>query len=88
MQQEILLDILERQKRIEAYIQDVVAPIPSSPTLKEIIDTNEVCDLTGLDRQTVYQLKYEGKIPHFKFGKRLLRFRRSQILVWMENRND
>jgi len=54
---------------------------------KEILTINEVVALTGLTRGTIYVLKYKDEIPYFKFGPRLLRFKRSEIIQWMENRN-
>lgn len=53
---------------------------------KEILTIQEVIDLTGLSKGTIYVLKYKKEIPFFKFGPRLLRFRRSEILSWMEKR--
>jgi len=55
---------------------------------KEILTLQEVMELTGLKRNTIYCLRYAGAIPHFHFGKRLLRFKRSEILYWMEHRNE
>lgn len=55
---------------------------------KEILTLDEVIELTGLKRNTIYGLRYAGKIPHFKFGPRLLRFKRSEILYWMEHRDE
>ena len=54
---------------------------------KEILTLNEVIELTGLSRGTIYVLNYKKEIPCFKFGPKLLRFRRSEILPWMEKRN-
>ena len=54
----------------------------------EIITLKEVMELTGLARNTIYCLRYANKIPYFKFGPRLLRFKRSEILYWMEHRDE
>lgn len=53
---------------------------------KEILTVDEVVNLTGLTKGTIYVLHYKKEIPCFKFGPRLLRFKRSEILNWMENR--
>jgi len=55
---------------------------------KNILTVKEVCELTGLARQTIYGLIYKREIPHFKFGPRLLRFRKDEILSWMESRHN
>jgi excisionase family DNA binding protein len=57
-------------------------------TEKEILTLDEVIELTGLKRNTIYCLRYQNAIPYFKFGPRLLRFERSKILDWMHNRNE
>ncbi len=57
-------------------------------TDNEILTLKEVCAITKLSKHTIYCLKYAGKIPHFKFGPRLLRFKRSEILHWMEHRDE
>lgn len=54
---------------------------------KEILTIDEVVELTGLTKGTIYILNYKNEIPCFKFGPRLLRFKRSEILKWMENRD-
>ena len=44
----------------------------------------EVGNLMGLDRSTVYNWKRKGLLPHYKIGKRAVRFKRSEILQWLE----
>jgi len=48
-----------------------------------LLTIDEVCALLKLEPQTIYQLTYRGKIPHFKIANRL-RFRRSEIVEWIE----
>ena len=51
---------------------------------EEYIDVDEVCQLTGWKRNTVYQYHRNKHLPSYKFGG-VLRFKRSEILKWMEN---
>jgi len=53
---------------------------------KPILNIEEIASLTGLSKNTIYNLKARNEIPCFKFGPRLLRFKRDEILSWMENR--
>jgi excisionase family DNA binding protein len=53
--------------------------IPIDP----LLTIDEVCMLLKLEPQTIYQLTYRGRIPHFKIANRL-RFRRSEIVEWIE----
>ena len=73
------LEIDERLKRIEEAL--------SLRKQEEIIDIDEVIKITGLKKPTIYALRQQQKIPHFYFG-RLLRFKRSAILHWLENRGS
>ncbi len=44
----------------------------------------EVIELTGLRRPTIYKKTHEGKIPCYHRGKRLL-FSRKEIIRWLES---
>jgi len=48
-----------------------------------LLTIDELCALLKLEPQTIYQLTYRGKIPHYKIANRL-RFRLSEILEWIE----
>jgi excisionase family DNA binding protein len=54
----------------------------------QFLSVPEVCELTGLARQTIYCEVYKKTIPFQKFGPRLLRFDREEILHWMTHRNE
>jgi excisionase family DNA binding protein len=54
-----------------------------STQIDPLLTIDEVCALLKLEPQTIYQLTYRGKIPHFKIANRL-RFRRSEIVEWIE----
>jgi len=44
----------------------------------------EVGDLIGVDRSTIYAWKRKGLLPHYKIGKRAIRFKMSEILQWVD----
>jgi excisionase family DNA binding protein len=54
-----------------------------SPQMDPLLTMDELCALLKLEPQTIYQLTYRGKIPHFKIANRL-RFRLSEIVEWIE----
>jgi excisionase family DNA binding protein len=54
----------------------------------QILDIQGVMEITGLARQTIYAEIYKKTIPYAKFGPRLLRFKRDEILYWMEHRHE
>ena len=54
-----------------------------STRIDPLLTMDELCALLKLEPQTIYQLTYRGKIPHFKIANRL-RFRLSEIVEWIE----
>jgi excisionase family DNA binding protein len=54
-----------------------------SPQMDPLLTIDELCALLKLEPQTIYQLTYRGRIPHFKMANRL-RFRLSEIVEWIE----
>ena len=48
-----------------------------------LLTIHEVGALLKLEPQSIYQLTYRGKIPHYKIANRL-RFRLSEIAEWIE----
>lgn len=52
----------------------------SSP--KEILTVDEVAELTGLAKQTIYTGVCKRRIPHYK-ARRKVYFKRTEILEWM-----
>jgi len=57
--------------------------VDQSTQVDALLTIDEVCALLKLEPQTIYQLTYRGKIPHFKIANRL-RFRLSEIVEWIE----
>ena len=51
---------------------------------ERLMTMQEVGDLIGVDRSTIYTWKRKGLLPHYKIGKRAVRFKQSEILTWVE----
>lgn len=51
---------------------------------KEILSIEEVCELLNLAKPTIYGLTSRRELPFFKTGKKLY-FKRSELLLWIEN---
>ena len=47
-----------------------------------LITRDEVCELLKISRVSIWRYTKEGKIPHYKIGRRLL-FKRSEVLKSM-----
>jgi excisionase family DNA binding protein len=57
--------------------------VANHPQIDPLLTIDEVCALLKLEPQTIYQLTYRGRIPHFKIANRL-RFRLAEIMEWVE----
>lgn len=49
-----------------------------------VMRANEVCKLLGVGRNTLYDGCRRGTIPHKRFGRVIL-FYRKRLLEWLEN---
>jgi excisionase family DNA binding protein len=48
---------------------------------------DDISELTGLTKQTIYGQRSKRLIPAYKFGREL-RFKKSEIMAWMESRKQ
>ena len=52
-------------------------------TEERLLTMRQVGDLIGVDRSTIYNWKRKGLLPHYKIGKRAVRFKLGEILQWL-----
>jgi excisionase family DNA binding protein len=50
---------------------------------KEILNIDELSQLTGFSKSTIYKKTHTGQIPHYKQSKHLF-FDRSEIINWLK----
>lgn len=55
----------------------------SEATEKLLLDVKEVAKLTGISIGTLYHWVSEGRIPVVRLSARCIRFRRSDLDVWI-----
>jgi excisionase family DNA binding protein len=55
----------------------------SSMEEDRFLTMEEVGNLIGLDRSTIYNWKRKGLLPYYKLGKRAVRFKLTEILQWL-----
>jgi len=48
----------------------------------EVLNVEQVADLLGLGRNTIYDAAARGEIPHRRIGRRLI-FSRSAVMEWL-----
>ena len=51
----------------------------------EVLNVDQVAELLGLGRNTVYDAANRGEIPHRRVGKRLI-FSREAVMEWLKGR--
>lgn len=54
---------------------------------EKYLTIDEVCEMTGLAKPTIYQKNSKGKIPSIKLGKQI-RFKESSILKWLNSKGN
>jgi excisionase family DNA binding protein len=50
--------------------------------MTEVLNVDQVAELLGVGRNTVYEHASKGAIPHRRIGRRLL-FSRTAVLEWL-----
>jgi excisionase family DNA binding protein len=51
-----------------------------------LLKAREVAELLGLSSSTVLDWFESGRLPGFKLSSRAVRFRESELMVWLEER--
>lgn len=61
---------------------------PRKPTSEDerLLNNDGVMKLLGISRQTLYNYRKKG-MPHIKLSERLIRYRRDDVLRWMNSQN-
>ncbi|MGH3042162.1 MAG: helix-turn-helix transcriptional regulator [Gaiellaceae bacterium] len=53
-----------------------------------LLTTREVADMLGLSPEAVLRRWRAGEIPGFRLSSRVLRFRESEVLAWLERKRE
>jgi excisionase family DNA binding protein len=51
----------------------------------EVLNADQVADLLGVGRNSVYEAANRGEIPHRRVGKRLI-FSRTAVMEWLQGK--
>jgi excisionase family DNA binding protein len=54
--------------------------------MEKLLSIDELSEILGVTKATIYSWTYRNKIPHIKLSKRLLKFRRNDIEAWITKR--
>ena len=53
--------------------------------MEKLLTCEQVSEIFSLSKYTIYNLVSEGRIPCFRVNKRLVRFRESDLEMWLKN---
>jgi predicted DNA-binding transcriptional regulator AlpA len=82
-------DNIPRKKRLDAPnggVIDVGSAMNPSHDDDELLDGAAVEKLTGLPPHQRRRMVLRGELPHIRIGPRQIRFRRGDILAWLDRR--
>ncbi len=66
----------------------VIVPLDIRPNLsaERLLTTQAVADWLGISSEAVLRLWRAGDLPGFRLSTRVLRFRESELMEWLEER--
>ena len=59
----------------------------SNEVENELLSYAEAARLLGMAKGTLYSLVHERRVPHVRFGSRLVRFSKRALEVWVSERS-
>jgi excisionase family DNA binding protein len=54
--------------------------------MDKLLSMEELAEILGVTKATIYSWTSQNKIPHIKLSKRLLKFREKDIVDWISKR--
>lgn len=51
--------------------------------MEKLLDIDDVSEMLGVTKATIYSWTSQNKIPHIKLSKRILKFREDEIKLWL-----
>ena len=55
--------------------------------LPEFLSYDDLSSYLGVPKETLYAWVHHKKIPHIRITGRLIRFRRSEVLQWLDDKH-
>jgi predicted DNA-binding transcriptional regulator AlpA len=56
------------------------------PEPQDLVDIDEACRITNLQKASIYKLSSLGEIPCLRYGGKRLIFSKRELLLWMQSR--
>ncbi len=55
--------------------------------MEKLLNIDELAEILGVTKATIYSWTSQNKIPHVKLTKRLLKFREQEIMDWISQKS-
>ena len=55
--------------------------------MEKLLNIDELAEILGVTKATIYSWTSHNKIPHIKLSKRLLKFREKEIMDWIADKS-
>lgn len=55
--------------------------------MEKLLNIDELAEILGVAKATIYSWTSQNKIPHIKLGKRLLKFREQEVMDWVSKKS-
>jgi len=79
----VLSDLLSQCQEALMHLDNDILDVKSPSEQKEMLSARDVSEMVKISVPTVYALARCGRIPHKRFGRKLL-FPRKAVLDWMQ----
>ena len=50
----------------------------------DLVGYDEAARITGIKKATLYAMVHQRRLPHFRFGGRLVRFSKQELETWVD----
>ena len=55
--------------------------------MEKLLSIDDLAEMLGVTKATIYSWTSQNKIPHIKLSKRLLKFRENEIIDWISKKS-
>lgn len=79
----VVMDAADLERRLEAAVERALARARASEP-SDWLDADGVASMLGIHKRSVQKLATRSGLPAHRFGAKLLRYRRAEVLAWAE----
>ena len=77
---------MENRGRVNAMAAENPASVEREHAAVELLDYCAAAELLHVPVSSLRRYVMTGRVPHLRYGPRTVRFRRAELLAWMESK--